>query len=116
MKVDIKGFDSAMEAQRAEARKAWAGSGEAATDTTWFALREELGPTEFLGYDTEAAEGAVLALVKDGARVTSAKAGDEVRVIANQTPFYGEGGGQVGDRGAIFSTKGAEGEVIDTEK
>jgi alanyl-tRNA synthetase len=116
MKVDIKGFDSAMEAQRAEARKAWAGSGEAATDTLWFSLREELGPTEFLGYDTETAEGVISAIVKDGTRVERGRAGETVRIITNQTPFYGEGGGQVGDVGAIFSGKGAEGEVVDTEK
>jgi alanyl-tRNA synthetase len=79
-------------------------------------LREELGPTEFLGYETEKAEGSILAIVKDGARVERGVAGDTVRVLTNQTPFYGEGGGQVGDTGAIFSAKGAEGEVVDTEK
>ena len=116
MKVDVAGFESAMARQKAEARKAWAGSGEAATDTLWFSLREELGPTEFLGYDTEKAEGSILAIVKDGARVDRGKAGESVRILTNQTPFYGEGGGQVGDTGAIFSGKGAEGEVVDTEK
>ena len=116
MKVDGAGFESAMTAQRAEARKAWAGSGEAATDALWFALREEVGPTEFLGYQTESAEGAISAMVKDGARVSSAKAGETVRIVTNQTPFYGEGGGQVGDTGAMFSTAGAEGTVVDTEK
>jgi alanyl-tRNA synthetase len=116
MKVDIKGFDAAMAAQRAEARKAWAGSGEAATDALWFSLREELGPTEFLGYDTENAEGSIAAIVKDNMRAERGRAGETVRIITNQTPFYGEGGGQVGDVGAIFSGKGAEGEVVDTEK
>ena len=116
MKVDIQGFDAAMAAQRAEARKAWAGSGEAATDTLWFSLREELGATEFLGYDTENAEGSITAIVKDGIRTERGRAGETVRIITNQTPFYGEGGGQVGDIGAIFSAKGAEGEVVDTEK
>jgi alanyl-tRNA synthetase len=116
MKVDVAGFEAAMAAQRAEARKAWSGSGEAATDTLWFQLRDEIGATEFLGYETEAAEGAIIALVKDGARAASAQAGETVRVLINQTPFYAESGGQVGDRGAIFSAKGAEGEVIDTEK
>jgi alanyl-tRNA synthetase len=116
MKVDIAGFDAAMSKQKAEARKAWAGSGEAATDTLWFALREELGATEFLGYDTEAAEGAIVAIVKDGHRVESVSAGETARIITNQTPFYGEGGGQAGDHGAMFSTTGAEGTVIDTEK
>jgi alanyl-tRNA synthetase len=114
--VDIKGFDAAMAAQKAEARKAWAGSGEAATDALWFSLREELGATEFLGYDTENAEGSIVAIVKDNLRTERGRAGETVRIIANQTPFYGEGGGQVGDVGAIFSGKGAEGEVIDTEK
>jgi alanyl-tRNA synthetase len=116
MKLDIASFDAAMARQKAEARKAWAGSGEAATDKLWFALREELGPTEFLGYDTEAAEGVILAILKDGTRVGRAAAGETVRIITNQTPFYGEGGGQVGDRGAMFSGRGAEGTVIDTEK
>ena len=116
MKVDIHGFDAAMAAQRAEARKAWAGSGEAATDTLWFSLREELGPTEFLGYDTENAEGSITAIVKDGIRTERGRAGETVLIITNQTPFYGEGGGQAGDVGAIFSGKGAEGEVVNTEK
>ncbi|HYM19126.1 MAG TPA: alanine--tRNA ligase, partial [Micropepsaceae bacterium] len=116
MKLDIAGFDAAMARQKAEARKAWTGSGEAATETLWFSLREELGPTEFLGYDTESAEGSILAIVKDGARVERAGAGEIVRIITNQTPFYGEGGGQAGDVGAMFSTKGAEGTVADTEK
>ncbi len=116
MKLDETGFDAAMARQRADARKAWAGSGEAATDQLWFSLREELGPTEFLGYGVEAAEGAITAILKEGQRVESASAGETVRIIANQTPFYGEGGGQVGDTGAMFSTRGAEGTVIDTEK
>src|SRR5260221_428416 len=116
MKLYIAGFGVAMARQKAEARKAWSGSGEAATDTLWFQLREELGATEFLGYDTESAEGAILAIVKDGARVERASAGETVRIITNQTPFYGEGGGQVGDVGAMFSTRGAEGTVVDTEK
>jgi alanyl-tRNA synthetase len=114
--VDVDGFNAAMARQRAEARKAWAGSGEAATDQLWFGLREELGPTEFLGYDTDAAEGTIVAILKDGARVSSASAGETVRILTNQTPFYAESGGQVGDRGAVFSPKGAEGKVADTEK
>jgi alanyl-tRNA synthetase len=116
MKVDAEGFDAAMARQKAEARKAWSGSGEAATDTLWFRLREELGPTEFLGYDTESAEGAITAIVKDGQLDGRAEVGETVRIVANQTPFYGEGGGQVGDTGAMFSSKGGEGTVIDTEK
>jgi alanyl-tRNA synthetase len=113
--VDISGFTDAMNRQRAEARKAWAGSGEAATEGQWFAILDEVGKTEFLGYDTEEAEGTVLAILKDGDRVKSAKAGETVRILTNQTPFYGESGGQVGDHGAVSSPK-AEGHVIDTEK
>jgi alanyl-tRNA synthetase len=113
--VDTAGFDAAMAHQRAEARKAWAGSGEAATDTQWFALLDELGKTEFLGYDTEEAEGTVVAILKDGEKVSSAKAGETVRVLTNQTPFYGESGGQVGDTGSLKSAR-ASGKVIDTEK
>ena len=99
--VDVDGFDAAMERQRAEARKAWAGSGEAATETVWFALRERLGATEFLGYETESAEGVAVALVRDGAEVASLDAGETGWLILNQTPFYGESGGQVGDAGVI---------------
>lgn len=84
--VDIDGFNQAMGRQKAEARKAWAGSGEAATETLWFELRDELGATEFLGYDTEVAEGKVLALIVDGKRVEKAEAGADVQVIVNQTP------------------------------
>jgi alanyl-tRNA synthetase len=114
--VDHAGFDAAMARQKAEARKAWAGSGEAVDDTLWFQLRDELGATEFLGYDTENAEGNITAIIKDGAKAETAKAGETVRILTNQTPFYGESGGQIGDRGAMFSADGGEGEVIDTEK
>ena len=114
--VDTDGFTAAMEKQKAEARKAWAGSGEAADDRIWFELRDELGATEFLGYDTEEAEGNIVAMLKHGARVKSAKTGDTVLLLTNQTPFYAESGGQVGDQGAIFSGKGAQGAVTDTEK
>ena len=114
--VDTEGFNTAMAHQRAEARRAWAGSGEASTDNLWFAIREELGATEFLGYDTEEAEGTVLAIVKDGARVDSAKAGETVRILTNQTPFYAESGGQAGDQGTMSASKSAEGKVVDTEK
>jgi alanyl-tRNA synthetase len=113
--VDTDGFNAAMQKQRADARKAWAGSGEAATDAQWFAIRDEAGTTEFLGYDSEEAEGAITAIVKDGASVKSAKAGETVRILTNQTPFYAESGGQVGDQGTIAS-RGAEGKVVDTEK
>ncbi|HEY5338317.1 MAG TPA: alanine--tRNA ligase [Rhizomicrobium sp.] len=114
--VDTDGFKTAMEKQKAEARKAWAGSGEAADDSVWFSLREELGATEFLGYDTEEAEGVIVAMLKNGARVKSAATGDTVLILTNQTPFYGESGGQVGDQGAMFSAKGGQGAITDTEK
>jgi alanyl-tRNA synthetase len=115
-KVEVAGFDAAMERQRAEARKSWVGSGEAATGAAWFALREELGATEFLGYETENAEGVVLAILRGGERVTAADAGDEVAIIVNQTPFYGESGGQLGDAGVMFSAAGGEIAVRDTIK
>ncbi|HEY1612202.1 MAG TPA: alanine--tRNA ligase [Rhizomicrobium sp.] len=114
--VDVAGFNAAMQRQREEARRAWSGSGEAGTDTLWFALREEFGATEFLGYDTEEAEGTILAIVKDGARVAGAQAGETVRILTNQTPFYAESGGQIGDQGVMFSGKGGEGAIRDTEK
>ena len=113
--VDREGFDTAMEKQRAEARKSWAGSGEAASEAQWFAVREEFGPTEFLGYETEKSEGAIIAMMKDGQRVTAAAAGDTVLILTNQTPFYAESGGQIGDQGTMISAKG-EGRVVDTEK
>src|SRR5207244_4862119 len=91
--VDVEGFNTARERQREKARAAWAGSGEAATDAVWFALREQAGATEFLGYETEQAEGVVTALVRDGNEVTSLKAGESGAVILNQTPFYAEAGG-----------------------
>ncbi|MCB1535593.1 MAG: alanine--tRNA ligase [Rhodoblastus sp.] len=101
LSVDTAGFDAAMERQRAEARKAWAGSGEAATEAVWFGLREKLGATEFLGYETETAEGVVQAILVDGQEVQSAPTGARASVILNQTPFYGESGGQTGDTGAM---------------
>ncbi|TIY07806.1 MAG: alanine--tRNA ligase, partial [Mesorhizobium sp.] len=113
--VDLDGFNAAMERQKAEARKSWAGSGDAATETVWFAVRENAGATEFLGYDTEQAEGIVQALVRDGVAVESAVAGDSVGVVVNQTPFYGESGGQMGDTGTI-SGEGFAIEVTDTQK
>jgi len=114
--VDVEGFNAAMQKQREEARKAWAGSGEATDEKIWFELRDELGATEFLGYDTEEAEGNIVAILKDGKRVKSAVSGDTVQLLTNQTPFYAESGGQVGDQGAIFSGKGAQGAVTDTQK
>ncbi|WP_424813864.1 alanine--tRNA ligase [Roseococcus sp. YIM B11640] len=99
--VDVAGFDAAMAEQKKRARAAWAGSGEAATETLWFDLKERLGATEFLGYSTETAEGAITAIVANGASVNSVAQGRDVAVILNQTPFYGESGGQVGDAGVI---------------
>lgn len=101
--VDLEGFNAAMERQKAEARASWAGSGEAATEAVWFSVKDKVGSTEFLGYETEEAEGIIAALVKDGVMVESAGAGEEVAIVANQTPFYAESGGQVGDTGIIES-------------
>ncbi len=114
--VNIGGFNTAMERQRSEARKAWAGSGEAATEEVWFGIREDFGATEFLGYDAETAEGTVRALIVDGQRVDSASAGQEVAVVTNQTPFYGESGGQVGDKGRIRIGEATTVEITDTQK
>jgi alanyl-tRNA synthetase len=113
--VDTDGFEAAMAKQRADARKAWAGSGEAATEGLWYEIHEAVGRTEFLGYDAEEAEGQIVAIMKDGKRVKSASAGETVRILANQTPFYAESGGQVGDQGTITGAK-AKGRVTDTEK
>ncbi|MGN7293581.1 alanine--tRNA ligase [Rhizobium sp. SAFR-030] len=99
--VDLTGFNDAMQRQKAEARASWSGSGDKATETVWFELKEKFGATEFLGYDTETAEGVIQAIVRDGAVVDSASAGETVQVIVNQTPFYGESGGQMGDTGII---------------
>jgi alanyl-tRNA synthetase len=114
--VDSTGFEQAMERQRAAARKAWSGSGEAATEQLWFEIRERHGATEFLGYATESAEGQVVALVKDGKLADAAEAGDEIMLVANQTPFYGESGGQMGDAGILFTADGDEVHVTDTQK
>ncbi len=116
IEVDTQAFDAAMARQKAEARAAWSGSGEAATDTIWLELRDAHGATEFLGYDTEVAEGQIVALVKDGAVVDSLKAGDEGAVIVNQTPFYGESGGQMGDTGVMIGAEGTSFAVTDTAK
>jgi alanyl-tRNA synthetase len=113
--VDIVGFEAAMQEQRKRARAAWAGSGEAAQDAIWYSLREKLGATEFLGYATERAEAEVLALVQNGAEVAQAGLGTAVYVVLNQTPFYGESGGQVGDTG-LLTGEGFEIRIDDTQK
>ena len=113
--VDIASFTDAMEQQRAKARASWAGSGEAADEAVWFALREKVGATEFLGYETEGAEGVVAALVRDGKEVAALKKGESGAVVLNQTPFYGESGGQVGDTGSM-TTDGVRFKVTDTQK
>ena len=113
--VDIASFTDAMDRQRAKARAAWAGSGDTASENVWFPLREKLGATEFLGYETETAEGVVAALVKDGKEVESLKAGESGAIILNQTPFYAESGGQVGDTG-LMTGEGVRFRVTDTQK
>ncbi|QEU08116.1 alanine--tRNA ligase [Paracoccus yeei] len=113
--VDTAGFDAAMAEQKAKARAAWAGSGETKDAAIWFDLAEQHGATEFLGYDTEEAEGQILALVQDGAAVETASEGQPVQIVVNQTPFYGESGGQVGDTGLIKTETGAA-RVTDTKK
>ena len=99
--VDVEGFNAAMAEQRTRARAAWSGSGEAATETLWFDLKEKLGATDFLGYATERAEATIAGIVADGGSVNSVAAGRDVSIILNQTPFYGESGGQQGDAGVI---------------
>ncbi|MCO6178569.1 alanine--tRNA ligase [Ciceribacter sp. RN22] len=113
--VDLTGFNDAMQRQKAEARAHWAGSGDKATEAVWFELKEKFGATEFLGYSSESAEAEVQAIVKDGAVVDSASKGETVQVVVNQTPFYGESGGQVGDTGVIAGDN-AKLEVSETQK
>ena len=113
--VDKEGFELAMERQRAEARKAWAGSGEIATETVWFAVKDRVGATEFLGYDAEKSEGVVTALLRGGVETFSLKQGERGALILNQTPFYGESGGQVGDVG-LLSAPGLRFRVDATHK
>ncbi|UWR23992.1 alanine--tRNA ligase [Sulfitobacter sp. S190] len=115
LSVDTDGFDSAMAEQKAKARAAWAGSGEAADATVWFDVADQHGVTDFLGYDTETAEGKIAAIVKDGAEVGQADEGDTVQIALNQTPFYAESGGQVGDTGLIETDSGVA-VVTDTRK
>lgn len=113
--VAVDDFNIAMKRQKEEARASWSGSGDAASETIWFALRERLGSSEFLGYEMEEAEGVITALVTDGMETVLLKPGQTGAIICNQTPFYGESGGQVGDTGFIRSD-GALFEVSDTQK
>jgi alanyl-tRNA synthetase len=115
-RVAVDAFDAAMARQRAEARKSWVGSGEAATEQLWFELRDQVGATEFLGYETHTAEGKIVAIVSGGKPVERAEVGAEAAILVNQTPFYAESGGQVGDTGAMFSASGGEFAVRDTQK
>jgi alanyl-tRNA synthetase len=113
--VDLPGFDAAMKAQKAAARAAWSGSGESATENVWFGIRDREGATEFLGYDADEAQGRIVALIRNGAEVDALEAGDEGSILVNQTPFYGESGGQSGDAGTI--TEGVSSfTVTDTAK
>ncbi|MEA3080626.1 MAG: alanyl-tRNA synthetase, partial [Sphingomonadales bacterium] len=116
LQVDRAGFDTAMAEQKAKARAAWKGSGSKASDDIWFDLAEQYGATEFTGYSGDEGEGVVLAIVKDGARVETAEVGQVVELLLNQTPFYGESGGQIGDTGKLTTLKGFVGEVEDTSK
>ena len=114
--VDRAGFDAAMAEQKRAARAAWKGSGAKASDDLWFDIAEESGSTEFIGYAADVGEGEVVALVKDGVRVDRAAAGDTVAIIVNQTPFYAESGGQVGDTGTMSTDAGLRAQVSETSK
>ena len=114
--VAVAAFDAAMERQRADARKSWVGSGEAATEQVWLELRDKLGASEFLGYDTHVAEGQIAAIVVDGVEAAEAKTGAAAAIVANQTPFYGESGGQQGDTGTLFTATGGQFAVRDTQR
>ena len=113
--VDVEAFTAAMLRQKAEARASWAGSGEASSETIWYEIRDRVGYSEFLGYDTEQAEGVIAAIVRDGHEVETVVAGEQASIVVNQTPFYGESGGQVGDSGEIV-VDGGRFVVSDTQK
>jgi alanyl-tRNA synthetase len=115
IEVDLVGFNTCMDKQKSDARKAWAGSGDTATENVWFELTEAKGASEFLGYDKDHSEGQIVAIVKDGKLVQSASAGDKVQILLNQTPFYAESGGQVGDTGTLVNDSGVF-TVTDTAK
>ncbi|SLN65804.1 alanine--tRNA ligase [Roseisalinus antarcticus] len=115
IEVDTDGFDAAMAEQKAKARAAWVGTGEAADQAVWFDIADDSGPTDFLGYDTEVAEGQILAIVNGSDRATRAAEGESVQIVLNQTPFYAESGGQVGDTG-VLTTEGGSARITDTRK
>ena len=115
-RIDHKGFEVAMEKQRSDARASWSGSGDLATEMVWFDIKQEFGATEFLGYDAEIGEGEVVALVLKGVNVMQAEAGSDVLIILNQTPFYGESGGQQGDCGSMNNDSGVEINIYNTQK
>jgi alanyl-tRNA synthetase len=114
--VDRAGFDTAMGEQKAAARAAWKGSGDKASDDLWYDIAEEQGSTEFIGYTGHEGDAQVIALVRDGVRVDAAQAGDEVTILTNQTPFYGESGGQMGDAGTASNDSGFAADIHDTAK
>jgi alanyl-tRNA synthetase len=114
--VDTDAFSRAMEVQKTEARRAWKGTGDAKADAIWFEIRDAAGATEFLGYETEKAEGVITAIVADGKPMKSLKAGDKAAIVTNQTTFYAESGGQTGDHGIIRSAGGGVFRVTATEK
>jgi len=116
LNVDRAGFDAAMAEQKAAARAAWKGSGDKASDDVWFDIAEEFGGTEFIGYTSHEGDAQVVALVKDGKRVDQVRAGDDVTILTNQTPFYGESGGQMGDAGKASNDNGFAADVVDTSK
>ncbi|MEM1346458.1 MAG: alanine--tRNA ligase [Pseudomonadota bacterium] len=113
--LDEAGFEAAMAEQKRQARAAWSGSGDAAEEGLWFDVLEQAGPSEFLGYDTEQAEGEIVALMREGMRVETAQAGESVQIVLNQTPFYAEAGGQVGDSGTVVAASG-KAKVRDVKK
>ena len=115
IKVDNNGFDKEMEKSKTLARANWKGSGDKSVEEKWFKIREELNPTEFLGYEFDKAEGVVIKISKNGEFVNSANSGEEIEIISNQTPFYGESGGQVGDQGYIFNSD-CKIKINDTQK
>ena len=115
LKIDNKKFQSLMKESKDIAKKNWKGSGDSSVDQIWFEIKDRLGATDFLGYETNKAEGVIVSLLKNGKEVKNLKNNEEGMIITNQTPFYGESGGQVGDTG-IISSENFEFEVSDVQK